>query len=52
MPPADNHDPETYAVIGAAMQVHREPGHGFLEAVYHEALARELAFRNLTFTRE
>jgi GxxExxY protein len=40
-------DPQTYGIIGAAMEVHRELGRGFLEACYHEALCMELSERGL-----
>jgi GxxExxY protein len=45
-------DPQTFAIIGAAIEVHNQLGHGFLEAVYQEALAREFRAREISFERE
>lgn len=40
---------EVYAIVGAAIEVHRELGAGFLEAVYQEALEIELEQRSVPF---
>jgi GxxExxY protein len=39
-------------VIGAAIEVHRELGPGFLERVYEEAMAHELGLRHIDFVRQ
>jgi GxxExxY protein len=44
--------PDSYGVIGAALKVHTTFGPGFLEAVYHGALAIELRKRNIAHHRE
>ena len=45
-------DPQTHAIIGAAMAVHNEIGNGFLESVYKWALAIAFEERSIPFARE
>jgi GxxExxY protein len=49
---ADSRDRQTHAIIGGAMEVHRELGSGFLEAVYQQALAVVFSVRAIPFARE
>ena len=43
---------ESYNITGAAMEVYNQLGHGFLEAVYQEALEKEFLLRGIPFERE
>ena len=42
----------TYKIIGAAIEVHKELGPGYLESVYEDALCYELEKMNVRFERQ
>lgn len=43
---------ESYHIIGAALEVHKNLGSGFSEAVYSDALAIEFSRRKIPYERE
>lgn len=43
---------ETYEIIGACMEVHRNLGHGFLEIVYKDALEYEFLQNGIPYEHE
>ena len=50
--PTEPTDSRTFAIIGAAMEVHRVLGSGFLEVFYRDALAIEFGLRDIPFVAE
>lgn len=50
--PESSVDELAHAVIGAAIEVHRNLGPGYVEAVYEEALAVEMRLRGIPFVRQ
>jgi GxxExxY protein len=42
-------DPRTSAIIGAAIEVHRQLGPGLLESAYEQCVCHELKLRGLAF---
>ena len=43
---------ESYKIVGAAFNVYNKLGHGFLEAVYQEALEMEFKKQGIPYERE
>ena len=50
--PSPELDRLAHEVIGAAIEVHRVLGPGFLETIYEEALCFELQLRGIPFVRQ
>jgi GxxExxY protein len=52
MTPDQRRDPRTFAIIGAAMHVHRELGPELLESLYGDCLEIEFDHRAIPYVRE
>lgn len=50
--PSTEIDQLAHSIIGAAIEVHRNLGPGFLELLYEEALSIELRLRGIVFERQ
>lgn len=50
--PSDRINALSHEVIGAAIEVHRLPGPGYLESVYEYALMRECELREIPVVRQ
>ena len=50
--PDEEEDSLAHAVIGAAIEVHRHLGPGYLESVYEDAPAIEFSLRRIPFERQ
>ena len=50
--PESTRDPLSEAVIGAAIEVHRELGPGLTEIMYEDALCHEFDFRGIRYARQ
>ena len=46
------HEDLTYMIIGAAREVYKELGPGYLESVYQDALCYELKLKNIPYQRQ
>lgn len=46
------YEQESYQVRGAAFEVYREMGNGYVEPVYQECMERELQLRNAPFSAQ
>ena len=43
---------ESFSIIGTCIAIHKRLGAGFIEAVYHEILQKELTKRNIPFEKD